>query len=99
MSRSDIKEKAFGKKELLAQDIRFKLKFYYTRNASYETAEIGSIKLVPSESAIKDLRTDYDHMKDMIYGEKPSFNEIMAAITSLEKEINNLKNISPVEQN
>ena len=99
MSRSDIKEKAFGKKELLAQDIRFKLKFYYTRNASYETAEIGSIKLVPSESAIKDLRTDYDHMKDMIYGEKPSFNEIMAAITSLEKEINSLKNISPVEQN
>ena len=76
-----------------------RVSFLKAARASAETAEIGSIKLVPSETAIKDLRTDYDHMKDMIYGEKPSFNEIMAAITSLEKEINNLKNISPVEQN
>lgn len=90
MSHSDVKDKAFGRKELLEQDVRFKLKFYYTRNASYETAKIGTVRLVPSKTGIKDLNSDYDHMKDMIYGVKPSFSEIIDSITELETEINGL---------
>lgn len=90
MSRSDVKDRAFDRKELLEQDVRFKLKFYYAKSASYETARIGTLRLVPSEEAIKDLSIDYDHMRDMIYGEKPTFNEIMDSIAKLEKEINGL---------
>lgn len=90
MSHSDVKERAFNRKELLEQDVKFKLKFYYARNASYETAQFGTVSLVPSESAMKDLNVDYDHMKDMIYGEKPSFDEIMESIAKLEKEINQI---------
>ena len=90
MSNSDVKEKAFSRKELLKQDITFKLKFYYARNASYETAQIGTVRLVPDDAAIKDLSIDYDHMKDMIYGEKPSFDKIMESIAALETEINGL---------
>ena len=91
MSRSDVKKRAFARKELLEQDVRFKLKFYYAKNASYETARAGTIRLVPDEAAIKDLSVDYDHMKDMIYGEKPSFDEIMKSIARLEEEINSLE--------
>ena len=90
MSISEVKDKAFKRRELLEQDIRFKLKFYYSKNASYETASIGTLRLVPDENAIKDLKADYDHMKDMIYGEKPSFNEIIETIAKLEEEINGL---------
>ena len=90
MSRSDVKDRAFSRKELLDQDVRFKLKFYYAKNASYETAHFGTIRLVPSKDAIKDLSVDYDHMKEMIYGEKPSFNEIMESIAGMEEEINRL---------
>lgn len=90
MSRSDIKDKAFKRKDLLEQDVKFKQKFYYAKNASYETAKIGMLKLVPSEAAIKELSVDYDHMKDMIYGEKPSFDEVITEITKLEEEINGL---------
>lgn len=90
MSRSNIKLSAFARKELLEQDIRFKLKFYYAKNASYETAQIGTLKLVPDEAAIKDLSVDYEHMKDMIYGSRPSFGEIMDCIKDLEVEINHL---------
>ena len=90
MSISEVKDKAFKRRELLEQDIRFKLKFYYSKNASYETANIGTLRLVPDENAIKDLKADYDHMKDMIYGEKPSFNEIIETIAKLEEEINGL---------
>lgn len=90
MSKSDVKEKAFERKELLQQDVTFKKKFYYAKNASYETAQIGTIKLVPCEAAIKDLFLDYEHMKDMIYGRKPSFDEIMDVIAELEEDINHL---------
>lgn len=90
MSRTDVKDSAFKRKELLEQDVRFKLKFYYAKSASYETARIGTLRLVPSEDAIRDLSIDYDHMRDMIYGEKPTFDEIMNSIAKLEGEINSL---------
>ena len=90
MSRTGVKKEAFSRKELLDQDVKFKLKFYYAKNASYETAQIGTVRLVPSQAAIKDLSIDYDHMKDMIYGDKPSFDEIMESIAALETEINGL---------
>lgn len=70
--------------------MRFKLKFYYAKSASYETARIGTLRLIPSEDAMKDLSVDYDHMRDMIYGEKPTFDEIMNSIAKLEEEINKL---------
>ena len=90
MSRSDVKKEAFRRKDLLTQDVKFKLKFYYVKNASYETAKIGTVKLVPCESAIRELELDYAHMKDMIYGDQPSFSEIIDSIASLEAEINSL---------
>ena len=61
MSRSDVKENAFARKELLEQDVRFKLKFYYARNASYETAQIGTVRLGPDEAAIG--RSDPDKLE------------------------------------
>lgn len=96
MSHSDVKSKAFARKELLEQDVKFKLKFYYTKNASYETAHIGTVQLVPNDAAIKDLSVDYEHMKDMIYGEKPTFDEILEMIRTLEKEINELHDWKPI---
>lgn len=43
MSHSEVKDRAFSRRELLEQDIRFKLKFYYAKNASYETARMRDI--------------------------------------------------------
>ena len=90
MSRSDVKKEAFHRKDFLTQDVKFKLKFYYVKNASYETAKIGTVKLVPCESAIRELELDYAHMKDMIYGDQPSFSEILDSLALLEAEINSL---------
>lgn len=93
MSRTDVKTKAFERKELLAEDVRFKKKFYYVKNASYETAKIGSIRLIPCEAAIRDLKSDYEHMKVMIYGNVPEFDEIIIRLAELEGEINKLNNV------
>ena len=90
MSKTDIKERAFNNSEPLKRDIKFKMKFYYAKNASYETAKIGSMKLVPSENAMKILEEDYGHMEEIIYGEKPDFKTIIAGLSVLENEINSL---------
>lgn len=34
------------------------------------------------------LLNDYEHMQNMLFGEKPSFEEIMDGIAKLEAEIN-----------
>lgn len=93
MSLSNVKALAFRRNELLAQDIRFKLKFYYSRNASYETARIGTLKLVPCDAAVQELSADYEHMKMMLYGRKPEFKEIMQGLSVLEHEINSLSEV------
>lgn len=54
------------------------------------------MQLVPNDAAIKDLSADYEHMKDMIYGEKPTFDEILEMIRTLEKEINELHDWKPI---
>ena len=36
------------------------------------------------------LRFDYEHMQNMLFGNKPTFDEIMHAMAQLEAEINDL---------
>jgi hypothetical protein len=40
---------------------------------------------------LKALKQDYANMREMIYGETPSFEEILECIGNLEKEINEPK--------
>ena len=67
--------------------VRFKRKFYRCNWAKYELATAKSIKLVPPDGAIPVLELDYAHMKNMIFGLKPPFSEILDAIARLEEEI------------
>ena len=44
----------------------------------------------PSYNLVK-LRDDYEHMQNMLFGEKPSFEEIMDGIANIDEEINMIK--------
>ena len=55
--------------------------------AHYERATRGEIQLMPPEHSIKVLTDDYRHMQNMIFGDKPSFDEILNCIGKLEAEI------------
>ena len=90
LGNSDIKEEAFRRVDLLIRDINFKQKFYYTKKASYNTAVPGSLRLVPGEETVATLRDDYEHMKNMFYGQAPDFEKVLQYIETLEKEINTL---------
>ena len=48
------------------------------------------MKLMPPERNIPALRDDYEHMQNMIFGDKPDFDTILEGIKQLEKEINEI---------
>lgn len=91
MALSTVKQKAFENLDLLKTVIDFKMKFYPRAWAKYLEAIPGTLKLVPPEYRLSELFKDYQNMKDMIYGEIPTFDEIIKVIKKLEEEINALK--------
>lgn len=50
---------------------------------------MGSLRLVPAVHSLPRLKEDYEKMKEMIYGDYPSFDELMQYIARLENSINN----------
>ncbi len=44
--------------------------------------------MVPSDGRLAELRSDYDAMKEMIFGKAGDFAEIVAGLKALESEIN-----------
>lgn len=88
MMNSPVKEEAFKDVELLDKVVKFKEKFYRCPWARYDEARVGTMKLMPPERNIPALRDDYEHMQNMIFGDKPDFDTILEGIKQLEKEIN-----------
>ena len=90
MSMTPVKEAAFAWVELLKTVVDFKMKFYPRAWAKYQEAIPGTLKLVPPEYRFAALAADYEAMKDMLYGDVPTFETVMSAVSELEKEINAL---------
>ena len=90
MSMTPVKETAFAQLELLNTVVDFKMKFYPRAWARYQEATPGTFKLVPPEYRFAALAADYEAMKDMLYGDVPTFETVMHTIRQLEQEINAL---------
>lgn len=58
--------------------------------AKYPEAVPGTLKLLPPEYRFTALEADYNSMQDMLYGDVPTFETVIAAVRELEKEINTL---------
>lgn len=80
---------AAGDFYLLVTVAKHKATFFRSSWASYDTAKPGTLRLMPAESRIKDLRADYRAMAPMMFDEKPlSFDDILAKIKKLQETIN-----------
>ena len=89
MMQTSVKDNALADNDLLTRVVEFKDKFYRCPWARYDLAKRGTMRLMPPEYNLTKLRADYDHMQNMLFGNKPSFEEIMDGIAKLESEINN----------
>ena len=91
IAHSENRERAFENLPLLKKVVDFKMKFYPRRWAQYEQAAPGTLKLLPPDYRMDALRKDYDAMANMMFGDYPDFDTLMAYIRELENEINALK--------
>lgn len=89
MMQTQVKDNAIVNRDLLSRVVKFKDKFYRCPWARYDLAKCGTMKLLPPDYNLDKLRADYGHMQNMLFGDKPDFDEIMQGISDLEKEINN----------
>lgn len=90
MDKSPIKAMAYTDLLLLERVVAFKARFYPTNTARYDLACPGTMRLMLPKDCVHVLEEDYEHMKNMIFGEKPSFKEIMDTLRRMEAEINTL---------
>lgn len=90
MAATPVKEAAFSRLDLLKKVVDFKMKFYPRAWAKYPEAVPGTLKLLPPEYRFAALEADYNSMQDMLYGDVPTFETVIAAVRELEKEINTL---------
>lgn len=89
---SDYKTSAFNQASLLQTVATFKDKFYPRSWARYDlAAHPETLMLFPGKHVEVDLRNDYEAMQEMLYGIRPSFDEILISIQNLENEIHTLK--------
>ena len=73
---------------LLADIVAFTDRFYPRSWAHFELCKPGTMLLMPSDHALPVMKADYAEMRTMIYGDYPTFDEILLTIKKLESELN-----------
>ena len=91
LAARDIGKEAVKDLDLLARVVAHKRLFFSSAWAHYETAIPGGIHLVPTEGRADSLRADYRLMREMIFGDEPAWEDIIAGLQELEDLINQTK--------
>ena len=90
MMQTEVKDNALADNDLLTRVVDFKDKFYRCPWARYDLAKRGTMRLMPPEYNLDKLRDDYEHMQNMLFGDKPSFEKMMDGLEMLETEMNQI---------
>ncbi|MEA1892551.1 MAG: nucleotidyl transferase AbiEii/AbiGii toxin family protein [Campylobacterota bacterium] len=91
MSLSTVKDESLKDLGLLKEVTEFKSKFYMDKWSDYASAKPGSLKLLPPDFRIAELKKDYKAMEHMIFDKYLVFEEILKILQALEDEINSLE--------
>jgi hypothetical protein len=86
MAAHSVKQEAFDDIDLPGAVVKHKQTFYASAWAQYPLAVPGTLRLTPPETRIQALRRDYRDMAVMIFGEPPTFDQIIEKLVALEKE-------------
>ena len=89
--------KDFAKKavidDILWESIRHHREIYTSvRDIDYTPDVRKRLRLIPREDILDTWRADYDAMKEsMIYGNKPSFDELLEGMSELQREFREIQ--------
>jgi len=99
LARSSVRKSALQQLSLLETVVQHKKYFFRCGWASYDTAQPGTLRLLPPEERLKALRDDYKQMQVMMFRAPPPFDEIQKVLGGLEDEINALRYDAGVPRN
>ncbi len=88
MSQVQAGQRAMSDQELLA-DVREHNQLAFRRAwARYDELNFGQVQIVPQAGIIEVLRRDYVRMQDMMFGERPTFDWILARLQEVDERMN-----------
>lgn len=90
LTQTSTMEQAIADMRLLDDVREFELRFFPTGWAKMEEARPGSFRLRPSAKHLGQLREDYRQMRGMLFGNSPTFDEIIEGVDKLEVRLNSL---------
>lgn len=88
LDQHGIADKALLNPDLLESVVHNKSLLFRDAKASYDTAVIGRLKLLPTDEQRTHLKQDYEKMAEMFMGEYPDFDTVMNGLSKLEQKIN-----------
>ncbi|MCA1566194.1 MAG: nucleotidyl transferase AbiEii/AbiGii toxin family protein [Acidobacteria bacterium] len=88
LAASQVAGNALKRLDLLDRVVEHKSVFFRSAWARYSEARTGQIRLLPAAERLASLRVDYDKMKDMFFGERPPFDEVLNTLAALEERVN-----------
>ena len=90
LAKLDVRGTALGSLNLLANVALHKTRFFPAAWAKYGEAKPPTLRLSPTANLERKLRADYRDMQEMIFGDGPEFDDILAVLAKLEADINAL---------
>lgn len=90
MAECRVRASALKDLDLLSSVVEEKQQFYRQTWAKFELVRPGTVKLIPPERVLRVMMEDYSDMREMFYGEIPTFERILEVLQDLEEDINTL---------
>ncbi len=88
LAMKGVDDLALAAPGLLAKVVLNKSLMFADNKASYGTAVLGSLRLVPTGELSAQLRADYEAMTEMFMVTPPTFDDMIATIAALETKLN-----------
>ena len=88
LARSNAGEKAMADRALGEDCVSHARMFFDRPDYDLASAVPGSYALTPHDTMIDALRRDYDNTRTMIFGDPPTFADILASVAEIEDRIN-----------
>ncbi len=86
---SSIYKRALENISLLKHVADHKTLFFRANWAHYEEAVPGTLRLLPRDDQVSQLKNDYRQMQQMFFEAPPAFDQMMERLRGIEKQINN----------
>ena len=91
LQNTSFEQEVFKNIGLLSDVTKFSDKFYHCPWVDFNQVNTNNIKLIPPENRKKEITNDYMSMQEMIFGKKPSLENIFLCLAAFEKKLRNLE--------